>query len=495
MNRFSVLILVCLSFPAMAQQILPANSFPGSDIGAQINSAYADLPAAGGTIQVYIPAGGLSFSTPVAINTASKPAKIVCLSNSGLPYSETRNGLTYTGSGAAMTFDAGGNSGVSNTLGGWGLYGCPIYGNSSGIGVMLGGLNGATGAEIMGSTIAGFATPLQFGRNTYHVHVSHSLFNGTNPMNIPSGLSNFGESMNFDNVFFLGSSIASSQILIDNPNMQLTCTACSFDDMQLQITTGDVVLINPHFENPSKQPLTRPLIVSTAAEVNLISPQFFGNSTSGTTAAAMFEVDAGSMNITSMASSAFAGFPYMIKVAGTANVTSLEPHYINNGFAANAYVTGTTTGVYRIETTVGTILSNAPRVFSSVGRQLLATSDEFNRTGIGLHDTGNLSEVYWTGTPDTAGYWHAHIKGSECGYTYGSQLQFFTEQKVAANGTDTSTQTGVLDCNGDLSITGAMSAASLKTTQSPTASTTPSDHSVPIVLDGTTYYIRLSTRP
>ena len=495
MNRCLVLILLGFSFPTLAQQILPANSFPGSDIGAQINSAYADLPAAGGTIQVYIPAGGLSFSTPVSINTASKPARIECLSNSGLPYSETLNGLTYTGSGAAFTFDAGGNSVVSNTLGGWGLYGCPIYGQPTGIGVMLGGFNGATGAEIIGSTIAGFATPLQFGVNTYHVHVSHSLFNGTNPMNIPSGLSNFGESMNFDNVFFLGASMASSQISIDNPNMQLTCTACSFDDLQLQIVTGDIVLVNPHFENPSRQPLTRPLIVSTAAEVSLISPQFFGNSTSGTTAAAMFEVDGGSMNITSMASSAVAGFPYMIKVAGTANVTSLEPHYVNNGFAVNAYVTGTTTGVYRIETAIGTILSNAPRVFNSSGDQLFATSDAFSRTGIGLHDTGNLSDLSWKGTPDTAGYWHAHITGSECGYTYGSQLQFFTEQKNAANGTDTSTQTGLLDCNGDLSITGALNAASLKTTQNPTASTTPSDHSIPIMLNGTTYYIRLSTRP
>ena len=187
MNRSSVLIFVCFSLPALGQQILPANSFPGSDIGAQINSAYADLPAAGGTIQVYIPAGGLSFSTPVSISTPSKPARIECLSNSGLPYSGTRNGLTYTDSGTAFTFNAGGNSVVSNTLGGWGLYGCPIYGSSIGIGVMLGGLNGATGVEIVDSTVSGFATPLQFGVNTYHVHVSHSLFNGTNPMNIPSG--------------------------------------------------------------------------------------------------------------------------------------------------------------------------------------------------------------------------------------------------------------------------------------------------------------------
>jgi hypothetical protein len=46
-----------------------------------------------------------------------------------------------------------------------------------------------------------------------------------------------------------------------------------------------------------------------------------------------------------------------------------------------------------------------------------------------------------------------------------------------------------------MSLSGGIKAASLSTTQIPTASTTASDYSVPIVLNGVTYYIRLSTTP
>lgn len=46
-----------------------------------------------------------------------------------------------------------------------------------------------------------------------------------------------------------------------------------------------------------------------------------------------------------------------------------------------------------------------------------------------------------------------------------------------------------------ISSTGRMYGGELATTQTPTASTTASDHSVPIVLNGTTYYMRLSSTP
>lgn len=48
---------------------------------------------------------------------------------------------------------------------------------------------------------------------------------------------------------------------------------------------------------------------------------------------------------------------------------------------------------------------------------------------------------------------------------------------------------------GDWNMPGTVTASELKTTQTPTASATVSTYSVPIVLNGTTYYIRLSTTP
>ena len=46
-----------------------------------------------------------------------------------------------------------------------------------------------------------------------------------------------------------------------------------------------------------------------------------------------------------------------------------------------------------------------------------------------------------------------------------------------------------------LQVNGAVKASSLQTTQTPTASATASTHSIPIVVGGVTYYMRLSTTP
>jgi hypothetical protein len=52
-----------------------------------------------------------------------------------------------------------------------------------------------------------------------------------------------------------------------------------------------------------------------------------------------------------------------------------------------------------------------------------------------------------------------------------------------------------MNVNGKVTVTDELLANSLGTTQTPVASTTSSDHSVPIALNGVTYYIRLSVTP
>ena len=72
-----------------------ASEFPGTDVGAQVNAAYADLPDHGGAI--YLNEGG-TFSTPIAFTTPGKPVLLV-----GLPGDVVT--LTYTGTGGtALTF-------------------------------------------------------------------------------------------------------------------------------------------------------------------------------------------------------------------------------------------------------------------------------------------------------------------------------------------------------------------------------------------------------
>jgi hypothetical protein len=75
-----------------------ATPIPGVDMGAEINTLYASLPATGGTIIVQQSA---AFSTPILFTTKDKPALL-----KGLPTDIVN--LTYTGTnGVAVTFDYG----------------------------------------------------------------------------------------------------------------------------------------------------------------------------------------------------------------------------------------------------------------------------------------------------------------------------------------------------------------------------------------------------
>ena len=50
--------------PVRPYQVLDASQFPGVDIGAKINSAYAALPATGGSGAIIVPPGTYSYTNP-----------------------------------------------------------------------------------------------------------------------------------------------------------------------------------------------------------------------------------------------------------------------------------------------------------------------------------------------------------------------------------------------------------------------------------------------
>ena len=120
--------------------VLDATQFSGADIGAQINAAYAALPATGGVI--YVPRGTYSFSTEIEITTADKPAIIECA-----PGGATQ--LTYTGStGTSTTFNVEDSAAPSTQQLALGIRGCWFYGQDidhNNTGLEVGGTNGAQG--------------------------------------------------------------------------------------------------------------------------------------------------------------------------------------------------------------------------------------------------------------------------------------------------------------------------------------------------------------
>lgn len=145
-------------------------AWSGSDIGAQINSAYAALPATGGTIVVLPQTGGgcYAYTTPITFTTASKP---VLLEGSAATNQTPSGGpcLNYTPTTAtsAITLDylssGGGGYAPSHGIRDLTLVnnGCATNGGcgSSATGIAIGNTNGGAGAaEFFNLKVQGFGT-------------------------------------------------------------------------------------------------------------------------------------------------------------------------------------------------------------------------------------------------------------------------------------------------------------------------------------------------
>ena len=138
------------TFAAEGSSVRAASDFPGADIGAQINAAYADLPPTGGAI--LLKAAG-SFSTPIVFGTKDKPVVL-----EGIPGDVVT--LTYTAAaGTAITFDYATGHRMGHGLRDVTLTG---PGNSTyTTGIVFGGNYGAEGLEFRDFKIQGFGTNLR----------------------------------------------------------------------------------------------------------------------------------------------------------------------------------------------------------------------------------------------------------------------------------------------------------------------------------------------
>jgi hypothetical protein len=187
------------SFPPIRSLngVLNAATFAGSDIGAQINAAFA---SSGGPNTVTIPPGNYSFSTTITI--PNDQYHLDCSSNTN---------LTYTGSGDAIVLVSGGQG----AMGVDGHGGCHLNGTSNtGTGVHIEGLNDAyvTGMRIAnfakginvaagnniqifndafkGNTSAVYATTIPgFAPNALHIHDNEFSNNGWGYQSVNSGAS------------------------------------------------------------------------------------------------------------------------------------------------------------------------------------------------------------------------------------------------------------------------------------------------------------------
>jgi len=224
--------------------VLYADTFPGADIGAQVNAAYLALPSTGGTI--ILPDINTSYTTPIVCNTNFKPVKI---KGQGSPATS----LNYTPStGIAINIDTGVSTHMS-ALEDFQLIGPSAVGSTTGI--VIGDTNGSGSVMFSMSRVlvAAFGTGLSLtGGNTFKFSAWHCQFgnNGVNVSDITGAENNNWYSCIFANDIPGSPGVATSSVLIKN-SVDVGFFGCSFDNAQLVVSSNaSCRCFGCHFENP-----------------------------------------------------------------------------------------------------------------------------------------------------------------------------------------------------------------------------------------------------
>lgn len=282
-------------FPNLST-ILDASLFPGVDIGAKINAAYAALPSTGG--RIFVPAGSYSFTTPIVFNTQYKVVNLYCPSGGGASNNAVGGTtLTYTATtGNAITVNTN-----NYIVGGSGIDNCNIQGTNgttarTTVGVSEGGSNGAFAFYVRGVNVSGFGIGVQWNSNTsFNIIDSSTIhFNGRN-VDEPDTAGANCENMRISNSVIADSNNQAGGVtdlyglaVQESGNCQMNIIQTSFDDNQIYINqfggTANVwTITNVHFENPNLHTYNFIDTITNvpATEVNLIGGDMMNDVVAG----------------------------------------------------------------------------------------------------------------------------------------------------------------------------------------------------------------------
>lgn len=278
LNRPFILAFVSLLFAATGYgQLQDVTRFPGTDIGQQINAAYAALPPSGGRLHIPAKHDGTcySFSTSIRINL---PNKSVVIQGDSLQ----STCLLFRGTGIAIQFDYGFNPIVFGAA----LKDLTLSGTAlQGTGLVIGGPNGSQGLRVENVRITGFRRGVTYRQRGWASSFVHSIIDD-NVQNLyyPPGLIASGENLEFDHVLFLNTNsktlntdaFVQNSIVIDagtGSPPDFNFVNCSFDAVQLVLTNGYINIVNSHFEDGfARNDLD--WIVINGAYVNIVNPMF-----------------------------------------------------------------------------------------------------------------------------------------------------------------------------------------------------------------------------
>lgn len=242
-------------------------SWPGVDIGAQINNIYASsaCPATGCSIAIVPQLNGYSYVTPINLNTAQKPVKLYCLTTGGSDVGGIGRSckLNYTPtSGDAITLDFMVSSGFGLTTG-IALQDIYLVNNNctttagcggTARGVVCGPTNGGCGGETLQSVlVAGFST----GIVTQSNNGWGTVFSDVSLLNNATGWNQLvtAENMQWRGGKFIGNGTA---FLGTNSLSEVFGESLSFDGNTVMAVNMGTTVSNGlgfqctgcHFENP-----------------------------------------------------------------------------------------------------------------------------------------------------------------------------------------------------------------------------------------------------
>ncbi len=260
-----------------------ADQFPGLDIGAQINAAYADCPATGCTIMLPASLSCHSYSTPIVFGTSSKAVVLKGASRHATCLSYTSD------AGNAVTFDTGFNHEAPSRIEDLELLG-PGKATAT-IGLMVGTMNGAEGLTLSNVEIHSFGTGQKFGTNlSWGFNCDHSWYFDNGQEILLDSKTSGMESTRFSHCVFGDSSgyVANGFQITGNPvNVQLTDS--EFDGVGLQMANGTVDCMGCHFENVAYNSRS-PFILITGGGLSLSATQLVQTQTAGYVPAALINV-------------------------------------------------------------------------------------------------------------------------------------------------------------------------------------------------------------
>ena len=226
---------------ANLNNVLYADNFAGSDLGAKINTIY---DAATSSVKVVVTSSS-TFPTQIVADTANKHLMIECLP--GVV-------LNYTGTGTTTTFASFVYPNYPTEAG---MRGCRIKGpgGSTVVAIGMGGsTGGAAGMVIEKNVIENFGVALSMGQNTYLATVRENTFQNNNRHLYVAPANNSGENLRFENNLFGDSKTIARSVFFDtSAAASVLWKGNSLDNAQLEVASGNFNfnVDGGHCENPA----------------------------------------------------------------------------------------------------------------------------------------------------------------------------------------------------------------------------------------------------